>query len=79
MNPYAKTSNRTGLGFKTASKIRREYRDASRNLAKARDILMGLYSQGKDITKAKEVAEKAELVFWSMDHEARRYKFFYQS
>jgi len=79
MNAYAKTSKYICTGFQSARRTQIEYRKAAKARQDAEQIVADLYAQGKDIRKALENLTQAESEFWSVDHYARRYEFFYTS
>jgi glutamate-1-semialdehyde aminotransferase len=79
MNEYAKTSKYICTGFQSARRTQIEYRQAAEARQSASQIVADLYAQGKDLRKALENLAKAESEFWSVDHYARRYGFFYTS
>jgi hypothetical protein len=79
MNAYSKTSRYACTGFQSARRTQIEYRQAAEARRTANQIVANLYAQGKDLTKALENLANAESEFWSVDHYARRYEFFYNS
>ena len=79
MNTYSKTSRYACTGFQSARKTQIEYKKAAEARRTASQLVANLYSQGKDLRKALENLAKAESEFWSVDHYARRYKFFYNA
>jgi hypothetical protein len=77
MNAYAQTSRLAGLGYRRMQSVRSDYRNAARSRQEAHQRLCNLHAQGQDIHQAKQAADAAELLFWRLDQEFRRYQAFY--
>ena len=77
MHAYAQTSRRAGLGYRRMQSVRSDYRNAARSRQEAHQRLCDLHAQGRDIRQAQESAERADQLFWWLDHEFRRYQAFY--
>lgn len=76
---YAQTSKFRGCSFGKSSTLRQAYRRAAERMHEAYERLVFLHAAGKDIFDARVEYEMFTANFWNLDHNARRYVWFYRA